>query len=193
MPASNRQQQKFRGYRIPENQIKGNTMFHHFSQAMNSDAVRSQLDSQLAFYTDVSRRIFDGVQKMNELNVQVAQTMWEESIAGTQQLWTSKDQYEALSVAAAQSQPAAEKVRAYGQHVQNIMAETQAGIARTMESHMPRTTRAAEAVAREVAQKASEDTAKATQRQKEAMEKLTTPINPPAARNSQGGVIKTAS
>jgi len=183
---------KFWTYPISENRIKGNAMFN-FSQSLDSAAVRSQLESQMAFYTDLSKRIFDGVQKMNELNIQAAQTMWEESIASAQQLWVSKDQYETLSIAAAQSQPAAEKARAYRQHVQNIIAETQVGIAKTMESHMPQTTRAAEAVAREVAQKASEETAKATQRQKEAMEKLATPINQPAARNSQGGVIKSAS
>jgi len=161
----------------------------NFSQSLNSGAVRSQL----AFYTDVSRRIFDGMQKINQLNIQVAQTVLEESIAGTKQLLISKDRYEALSITAGQTQPTVEKVRAYRQHVQNIMAETQAGIAKTMETHIPQSVRAAEAVAREVAQKASEDTAKATQRQKEAMQKLTSPINQNAARSSQGSIIKTAS
>jgi hypothetical protein len=97
----------------------------------------------------------------------------------------AKDPYEAISIAASQAQPAAEKVRAYQQHLTNIAARTQVDLAKTAESHVPNTSRTAAAVADEVARKATEETEKATLRQKAAMEKLTNPLDKPTDTKSQ--------
>jgi phasin family protein len=164
----------------------------NFTQSSVSPAVMSQLDAQFAFFSDLSKKMFECVQRMNELNVQVATTIVEESLASTRQLLSSADRNEALSIMAGQAQPTAEKVRAYQQHVRNILAETQAGAAQTLESHIPKTVRATEAVVKEVAQKASEETAKATQRQQEAMSKLTTPIRQNMERTGQANGSKPA-
>jgi|SwirhirootsSR2_FD_contig_41_7270974_length_561_multi_1_in_0_out_0_1 phasin family protein len=164
----------------------------YFNQPSVSPAVKSQLDTQFAFYSDLSKKMFEGVQKLNELNVQVATAVFEESLTSTKQLLSSTDRNEALSIAAGQAQPAAEKIRAYQHHVQSIFAETQASAAQTLESHMAKTVRATEAVVNEVAQKASEETAKVTQRQQEAMAKLTTPIKPNSERVSQNNGVKAA-
>jgi phasin family protein len=162
----------------------------YFNQPSVSPAVKFQLDAQFAFFSDLSKKMFEGVQKLNELNMQVATTVFEESLASTKQLLSSTDRNEALSTVAGQAQPNAEKLRAYQQHVNNIFAETQASAAHTLESHMPQTVRATEAVVNEVAQKASEETAKATQRQQDAMEKLTTPTKPNNERASQNNGVK---
>jgi len=163
---------------------------YSFNQPSISPAVKSQLDAQFAFFSDLSKKMFEGVQKINELNVQVANTVLEESLSSTRQLLLSAGSNEAISIVAGQTQPAAEKIRAYRQHVSNILVETQASVAQTFESHMPKTARAAEAVVKEVAQKASEETAKVTQRQQEAMAKLTTPIKQNIERPSQANGIK---
>jgi phasin family protein len=157
----------------------------NFRQPTVSPAVKSQLNAQFSFFTALSNQMLDGVQKINDLNVQVAKAVLEETLTSTQQLLTSKDQQEAISIVAGQSQPTAEKMRAYRQHIENILAETQVNIAKVVESRIPETTRAAEAVVKEVAQKASEETAKATQRQKEALEKLGTPITQTADKSVQ--------
>jgi hypothetical protein len=81
-----------------------------------------------------------------------------------------------MSIATAQAQPTAEKVRAYQQHLTSIAAGTQVELAKTAESHVPQTSRTAAAVADEVTQRAAEETEKSRQRQKAAMEKLTNPI-----------------
>lgn len=141
-----------------------------------SPAFKSHVAAQFSFFGDVSKNMFGAIQRLNELNVQVAQTVMEESLSNAQQLFSSSNHHDAISVVAGQAQPAAEKLRAYQQHVQNIVAETQVNLAKTAESHLPETTRAAEAVVKEAAEKASEETEKATQRQKAAMEKLTNPI-----------------
>jgi phasin family protein len=164
----------------------------NFSKTVSSPALKSQLESQFSLYSDVSKSIFTSIQKLNELNIQVAQTVMQETMTSAKEILGATDRHEVLAITAGQAQPAAEKIRAYHQHVQNIVAETQATLAKTVGAHMPDTTRAAEEVVREVAQKAAEETAKATQRQKEAMEKLTMPIRGNAERATQNGVIKTA-
>lgn len=165
---------------------------NNFFQSSSSPAVKAQLEAQFAFYTDVSKKMFDSMQKLNELNIQVGQTLMEETLSSTRQVMQAEDRTEALSIAAGQAQPAAEKVRAYNQHVQAILAEAQVGIAKTAETHIPNATRTAEGVVKEVAQKASEQTAKVTQRQKEALEKLTTPIRGAGDRNqSSNGATRT--
>jgi phasin family protein len=157
-----------------------------FTQQSLSPAIKSQLDAQFSLFSAMSKKMFESAQKINELNVQVAETVIEESLTSAKQLFTATNQNEALSIMAGQSQPAAEKIRAYQQHVQNILAEAGVGMAKTLESHAPEATRAAEATVKEVAQMASEETMKATQRQKEAVEKLTTPIKQSAERTMQG-------
>jgi phasin family protein len=151
-----------------------------FTQPMPPSA-KAHLESQFALWSDMSKQLFTTVQKINELNIQVAQTVMEESITSTRQVMEAQTPYEALSIAAGQVQPAAEKMRAYQQHLTNIAATTQVDLAKTAETHVPETSRTASAVADEVARRASEETQKATQRQKEAIDKLTTPINKPAA------------
>jgi phasin family protein len=162
----------------------------NFPESSISQAVKAQLNAQFSFFTQYSDKVLDGVQKINELNAQVAKTMLDESLSTAQRILATKDQQQNLSVVAGQAQPAAEKIRAYQQHVQNILMETQAGIAKIVETHMPETARAAEAVVREVAQKATDDTARATQRQKEALEKVSMPITSPSERSAQGSAPK---
>lgn len=165
---------------------------NNFFPSSSSPAIKAQLDAQFAFYADVSKKMFDGLQKLNELNIQVGQTLIEETLSSTRQVMQADDRTEALSIAAGQAQPAAEKVRAYNQHVQTILAETQVGIVKTAQTHIPNATRTAEDVVKEVAQKASDQTAKVTQRQKEALEKLTTPIPGAGERNqSSNGATRT--
>lgn len=162
-----------------------------FSQPV-TPAVRAHMEAQFSLITDMSQKLFDTVQRINELNIQVAQTVMEETITNTQQVLTAKDPYEALSIASSQAQPNAEKVRAYQQHLSSIAAGTQVELARTAEAHLSETTRTATAVADEVVRRASEETEKTTQRQKAAMEKLTRPINKPADGASPQAARKTA-
>jgi phasin family protein len=143
----------------------------NFSQPF-TPAAKSHMEAQLSLFTDLSKKLFTSAQKVNELNIQVAQTLLEESVNSAHQLMAAEDPSEFLSIAAAQAQPAAEKVRAYQQHLTSIAAGTQVDMAKAAETHIPETTRTAAALAEEVARKASEETEKVTQRQKETMERL---------------------
>ncbi len=143
-------------------------------------ALKSYLDAQMSTITDMSKRLFGSAQKLNELNIQVAQSLMEETITVVHQLMEAEDSTEFISIAASQVEPAAEKVRAYQQHLTNIAVGTNVELSKAAEEHISETTKTAKAVADEVAKKASEETEKATQRQRAAMEKLT---NPPEGRD----------
>ncbi len=150
-----------------------------FSRSV-TPAVQDHMKSQFAFLTEMSQKLFDSAQKINELNMQVAKTVMDESLQSTQQMLAAENTMEAISIASGQMQPTAEKVRAYQQHLASIAAGTQVEITKAAESCVPETTRTATAVADEVTRRVTEETQKATERQKAMMEKMT---NPPA-RNS---------
>jgi phasin family protein len=127
------------------------------------------MDAQLSMFSDMSQQLFGTMQKVNALNIQIAQTLMEDSLKGAQQVLSAQNPQEALSIAASQAQPTAERLRVYQQQISSIAASTQVDLAKSAETHVPQTSRTAAALAEEVARRASEETAKATQRQRDAM------------------------
>jgi phasin family protein len=140
-------------------------------------ALKSHLEAQFSFLTDVSKKMFEGVQRISQLNVQVAQTLMEEAISNSHQLIGSTTATDYLSIATSQAQPLAEKIRSYQQHLNNIGAGVQVELSRTAERHVPETARTAAALAEEVGRRTQEETEKVTQRQKAAFDKVSKPIN----------------
>ena len=155
-----------------------------------SPALTSQLHAQIAFFSDVSQKMVEGMQKITELNLQVAKTLLEESATRSRQLLSAQSPNEGFSIVAQQSMPMLEKVRAYQQHVQKICADTQADVTKSVQSYMPESARATEAVVREVAQKASEVTTTATQRQQEAIQNITAATKQNADRVVEASAAK---
>lgn len=157
-----------------------------FAQPM-TPAVRAQLEAQFSMYSDMTQRLFQSAQKINDLNIQVAQAVVEESLNGAHQVMAAKDTYEAAAIAAGQAQPVAERVRAYQQHLTNIAAGTQAELSRAAEQHIPETTRAASAVAEEVARNVNEESERSAERQRAAIEKLkNNPLRTQSFQNGHG-------
>ncbi|SNS79783.1 phasin family protein [Noviherbaspirillum humi] len=145
-----------------------------FSQPV-TPAILAHIDAQYSFLKDFSEKLFDTAQKVNELNIQAASSVLEESLSNTQQVICAKNPYEALSIAAGHAQPTAEKMRAYQQHLTNIAARMQAALAQTAESHVPETSRTAAAMADDVERRAAEEAERTRQRQRAAMEAATAP------------------
>jgi len=161
----------------------------NFNQS-DSPAVNAHMKSQLNMFSDITKQMFNAAQRVNELNIQVTQTLIDEALSNAQQVISAKDPTEALSVIAGQAQPNAEKVRAYQQHITDIAANTQVDLIKSAESHIPEASRTAQDMAREVQRKAAEETEQVTQRQRVAMEKLTTPITARADASKSGGSQK---
>jgi phasin family protein len=146
-----------------------------FNQQIPPSA-KAHLESQFAFASEMSKQIFGAVQRFNELNIQIAQAAMQDSLQSTREVFSAQNPYDALSVAASQVQPAAERMRAYQQNLTDIAARTQVDLAKTAETHVPETSRTASAVADEVARRAAEETQKATQRQRAVLDKVASPI-----------------
>ena len=156
-----------------------------FSQAV-TPAVRSHLDAQVSFMNDMSKSLFRSFQQLCDLNIQLTQTMLEESNITGQKLLTADRQTEALSAAASRAQPATEKLRAYQQHISRVAADAQVELARVTEQHVQETSRTARALADEVARVANEETERSIRTQQDTINRFTDPFQQNGSQRSNG-------
>ncbi|MFS2003184.1 TIGR01841 family phasin [Duganella sp. CT11-25] len=157
-----------------------------FSQIV-TPAAKTHLEAQLSFYNDVSKSLFRTVQQYSDLNIQLAQTLLEESTSAGQHVITAHRPTEAIAAAASHAQPTAEKLRAYQQHLSRIAADTQVDLSKVAEEHVQETSRTAKALAEEVARVTSEETEKTLRSHQDAVEKFTDPFfSQDGARQSRG-------
>jgi phasin family protein len=89
----------------------------------------------------LSAKAFEGIEKLVELNLQVAKTALEEASENTAAALSVKDAQELMSLQASMLQPTAEKAAAYGRHVYDIAAATNAEVTRTAEAQLAETQR----------------------------------------------------
>ncbi|MFC5462113.1 phasin family protein [Massilia niabensis] len=155
-----------------------------FSQSV-TPAVRTHLDAQTAFMNDVSKSLFQSFQQMCDLNIKLMQTMLEETTLAGQQIVTADRQTEVISAAASRAQPAAEKLRAYQQHISRLAADAQVELTRVTEQHVQNTTRTARQLADEVARTASEETERGLRKQQETLQRFTDPFAGTHSGNGQ--------
>ncbi|MFP5390295.1 MAG: phasin family protein [Gammaproteobacteria bacterium] len=146
-----------------------------FSNAV-TPAVRSHLDAQVAFLNDVSKSLTRSFQNLVELNIQLGQTLLEENNIASHKLLTVDAPADAISVAAARAQPAAEKLRAYQQHVSRVAADAQVELARVTEEHVQETSRTARTLADEVARVASSETERSIRTQQDTLKNFRDPF-----------------
>jgi phasin family protein len=116
------------------------------------------------------------IQSIIDANIQLSQTLLEESSIAGQQLMTTNHPTEAFSAAASRAQPAADKLRAYQHHLSRVVAETQAEMARVAEQHVPATSRTARTLVDEVTRAASEETQKSLQTQQDTLKNFRDPF-----------------
>jgi phasin family protein len=81
-------------------------------------------------------KAFEGVEKLVELNLQVAKAALEEANDAATAALSVKDAQELLSLQASYLQPAAEKAAAYTRHVYDITASTSAEVTKVAESQI---------------------------------------------------------
>lgn len=137
-----------------------------------SPALKSHLETQCNFATELSRKLFDTAQQLGELHLRLAQDLLQEWNSASQQLLCARDTGEFMSLAAAQLQPSSNKLQQYQQQLGNLVANANVEMNRTAETHLPEASRTAAAFADEVVRKTAEETEKAAQRQREMIEKM---------------------
>ena len=84
----------------------------------------------------LTQKAFEGVEKLVELNIQVAKTAMVEAADTTKAVLSVKDAQELLALQQALLQPSAEKAAAYGRHVYEIAASTNSEVAKVAEAQL---------------------------------------------------------
>ena len=82
----------------------------------------------------LTNKAFEGVEKLVELNLQVAKTTLAEAAETAQASLSVKDAQELLALQAGLLQPAAEKAAAYSRHLYDIMAGANAEVTKAAEA-----------------------------------------------------------
>ena len=95
-------------------------------------AQKSNLDTLFGLTT----KAFEGVEKLVELNLQVAKAALSEAADTTKAAMSVKDAQELFALKAGLLQPAAEKAAAYSRHLYDIVAGTNAEVTRVAEAQM---------------------------------------------------------
>jgi phasin family protein len=85
---------------------------------------------------DLSNKAFEGIEKLVELNLQVAKASMGDVAETTKAALSVKDAQELLSLQAGLLQPAAEKAAAYSRHLYDIAAATNAEVTKAAEAQI---------------------------------------------------------
>ena len=150
-------------------------------------AVRSHLDAQVAFLNDLSKSLSRSFQDLCQLNIQLGQTLIEESTIASQKLLTTNRPDDVISIAASRAQPASEKLRAYQQHISRVAADAQVELSRVAEQHVQETSRTAQALAHEVARVAAEESDRSKRQQEETIKTFRDPFQHDSHRSAGNG------
>ncbi len=119
-----------------------------------SAATKANIESQVAIFTALSSKAFEGFEKIIDLNLNVAKASFEESTAVAKQLLSAKDSQDFFSLSSAQAQPTAEKALAYGRHLASIASTTQNEFTKAAETQIAETNRKIIALVDEVTKNA---------------------------------------
>ncbi len=108
---------------------------------MTADQLMAAHKANIETLFGLSAKAFEGVEKIVDLNLQVAKTALSEAAETTLATLSVKDAQELLALQAGLVQPSAEKVVAYGRHVYDIAASTNAEVTRYVEATLAETQR----------------------------------------------------
>ena len=84
----------------------------------------------------LTNKAFEGVEKLVELNLQVAKTALGEAGDNTRAALSVKDAQELIALQTSLLQPSAEKAAAYGRHIYDIAAATNAEVTKAVEAQV---------------------------------------------------------
>jgi phasin family protein len=163
-----------------------------FPQSVNP-AVQSHLDSQLAFFNDLSKSLTGSFQYICQANLQLGQTMLEETMLAGQRMLTPGDATDVLGAVTSRAQPASDKLRAYQQHLTRLAADVQVDLARVTRQHVEETSRTAHVLADEVTRAATEATDRSVRQQQEALKSFRDPFQQGSPAPGNGAARSAAS
>ena len=85
---------------------------------------------------NLTNKAFEGLEKLVELNMEVAKTAMTENVQNAKQALSVRDAQQLMTMQAGMVQPIAEKIMSYSRHLHNIANETQATFTSVTESQL---------------------------------------------------------
>ncbi|WP_292938238.1 phasin family protein [Noviherbaspirillum sp.] len=119
-----------------------------------SSVAKANLEAQLSLITSLTTKAFESMEKVVDLNLNVAKASLEDSSIAAKQLLSAKDPQEFFSLSAAQAQPTAAKAIAYGRHLAGIATSAQAELTRATEEQIAEAGRKVSALVEDVSKNA---------------------------------------
>jgi len=119
-----------------------------------STVAKANFESQLALFTTLTSKAFESMERVVDLNLNVAKASLEDTSITAKQLLAAKDPQEFFSLTAAQAQPTTAKAIAYGRHLAGIATSAQAELARAAEEQIAETGRKVSALVDDVSKNA---------------------------------------
>lgn len=119
-----------------------------------SAVTRTNLESQVALMTAVSNKMFEGMQKLIDLNLQAVRTSLDESNEAMRQIMSVRDTRDLITISSQQAQPTLEKAISYGRHVASIATTTQAEVTKAAEEQIAESNRKVIGLVEQVTQNA---------------------------------------
>ena len=92
--------------------------------------------ANIATLFNLGQKAFEGVEKVLELNLQVAKTSLDEAAEHAKAVLSVKDAQELLALQASLMQPTAEKAAAYSRHLYDIASATSSEVSKLAEAQM---------------------------------------------------------
>jgi len=136
----------------------------------NNPAMKSHLENQVTFMTELTQKTYDSIRKLSELNMHLAQQMIEDSMNMGRSMMSCSDPFQMTSTAMNQIQPATEHLRTYQQQLMGVLAGAQVELQKSAEAHIPEASRSASAIADEMVRGAASASAAASAAARSAAE-----------------------
>jgi hypothetical protein len=121
----------------------------------NNPALKSHLETQVNFMTDLSQKSYDFVGKVTELNMNLARQISDDWVNLNRAMLQCSDPFQMTATAMSHLHPTAEHLRSYQQQLMGLLAGVQIYLTRSTESYLPEATRSARAMADETVRQAS--------------------------------------
>ena len=95
---------------------------------MTPEQISAANKANMETLANLSRKAFEGVEKLMELNIQVAKTMMSEQVEHMKSCASAKDAQDLMAMQAKFVKPFSEKIVSYSRHLKDISTETQTAL-----------------------------------------------------------------
>ena len=103
----------------------------------SSSAMNSSLEAQVSFMSELTRKTYDSVRKLSELNMHFMQQVMHDSAEASYQLARCRDPFQLAATAATAAQPVLLHLHSYQQQLVGLLTGAQVELTRGAEAVMP--------------------------------------------------------